>query len=29
MDLSIYAHAYGPNYNKLLNWWKSQSVPVA
>ena len=28
-DLSIYAHAYGPNYNKLLNWWKSQSGPVA
>ena len=28
-DLSIYAHAYGPNYNKLLNWWKSQAGPVA
>jgi hypothetical protein len=29
LDLSIYAHAYGPNYNKLLNWWKSQAGPVA
>ncbi len=28
-NLNIYAHAYGPNYNRLLNWWKSQSGPVA
>jgi Protein kinase domain len=28
-NLSIYAHAYGPNYNKLLNWWKSQAGPVS
>jgi hypothetical protein len=29
LDLSIYAHAYGPNYNQLLNWWKSQAGPVS